>query len=137
MGMSLSLRYLLLDEDQYKKLKNKELYIKSNYDLELISATEAENYKKALMFDAIEYYLNDIFKNNTEIINIELKKEDNNSNFNLENFAKENMTLEEELPLTLDEFLEYDYCGEWVINELYKDFINDRDCYLIIQARYW
>lgn len=137
MGMSLSLRYLLLDEDQYKKLKNKELYIKSNYDLELISATEAENYKKVLMFDAIEYYLNDIFKNNTEMINIELKKEDNNSNFNLENFVKKNMTLEEELPLTLDEFLEYDYCGEWVINELHEDFINDRDCYLIIQARYW
>ena len=48
MGMSSSARYLLLDEDQYQKLKKKELYIKSNCDLELISAAEAENYKKAL-----------------------------------------------------------------------------------------
>lgn len=135
MGMSLSARYLLLDEDQYQKLKKKELYIKSSYDLELISAAEAENYKKALMFNALEYYLDDIFKDDTEI-NIKLTKE-NDNNFNLESFVKENITLEEELPITLDEFLEYDYCGEWVVNELHEDFVNDKDCYVIIQTRYW
>ena len=55
-------------QDQYQKLKKKELYIKSSYDLELVSAAEAENYKKALMFDALEYYLDDIFKNDILII---------------------------------------------------------------------
>lgn len=135
MGMSLSARYLLLDEDQYQKLKKKELYIKSNCDLELVSAAEAENYKKALMFNALEYYLDDIFKNDAEI-NIKLTKE-NDNNFNLESFIKENITLEEELPITLDELLEYDDCGEWVVNELHEDFVNGKNCYVIIQTRYW
>ena len=137
MGMDLSTSYLLLDKEQYNKLKNKELYIKSNYELELVSAIEAEEHKKSVMFDEIEYYLDNLLENsNTKEINIKIKNE-NNSNFNLENFIKENLPLEEELPITLDEFLNYDYCGEWVINELHEEFVNDKDCYLLIQTRYW
>ena len=137
MGMSLRTNYLLLDEEQYKKLKNKELYIKSIYDLELISAVAAEEHKKALMFNALSYNL----EYYTEEL-IEFLKEKENSleeinNFSLEDFVKENITQEEELPITLDEFLNYDYCGEWVINELYEEFVNDKDCYLLIQTRYW
>ena len=137
MGMDLSISYLLLDKEQYNKLKNKELYIKSNYELELVSAIEAEEHKKSVMFDEIAYYLDNLLENsNTKEINIKIKNE-NNSNFNLESFIKENLPLEEELPITLDEFLNYDYCGEWVINELHEEFVNDKDCYLLIQARYW
>lgn len=136
MGMSLSTDYLLLDKEQYNKLKNKELYIKSNYELELIPAIEAEEYKKALMFDTIEYYLDNIFKGEQKEFNVKIKNE-NNNDFSLEDFVKENMTLEEELPITLDEFLNYDYSGEWVINELHEEFVNGKDCYLLIQTRYW
>ena len=136
MGMDLSTSYLLLDSEQYQKLKNKELYIKSNYELKLISAIEAEEYKKSIMFDAMNYYLDDLLENNTQV-SINFTKEKKENSFNLEDFIKENIQLEEELPITLDEFLNYDYCGEWVINELYEDFVNDEDCYLIIQTRYW
>lgn len=136
MGMNLSISYLLLDSEQYQKLKNKELYIKSNYELKLVSAIEAEEYKKSIMFDAMNYYLDDLLENNTQV-SINFTKEKKENSFNLEDFIKENIQLEEELPITLDEFLNYDYCGEWVINELYEDFVNDKDCYLIIQTRYW
>ena len=136
MGMDLSTSYLLLDSEQYQKLKNKELYIKSNYELKLVSAIEAEEYKKSIMFDAMNYYLDDLLENNTQV-SINFTKEKKENSFNLEDFIKENIQLEEELPITLDEFLNYDYCGEWVINELYEDFVNDEDCYLIIQTRYW
>lgn len=134
MGMDLSTSYLLLDEEQYRKLKNKELYIKSIYNLELISAVTAEEYKKSLMFDALAYDLEHsleklivFFKENEEKIN----------NFSLEDFVKENLILEEELPVTLDEFLNCDYGGEWVINELHEEFVNGKNCYLLIQTRYW
>ena len=136
MGMDLSTSYLLLDSEQYQKLKNKELYIKSNYELKLVSAIEAEEYKKSIMFDAMNYYLDDLLENNTQV-SINFTKEKKENSFNLEDFIKENIQLEEELPITLDEFLNYDYCGEWVINELHEDFVNDKDCYLIIQLRYW
>lgn len=137
MGMDLSTDYLLLDEEQYRKLKNKELYIKSIYDLELMSADAAQEHKKAIMFDALSY---DLEYSVEELINF-LKEKENNleeiNNFSLEDFVKENITLEEELPITLDEFLNCDYGGEWVINELHEEFVNDKDCYLLIQTRYW
>ena len=33
MGMSLDIKYLLLDENKYNRLKNKELYIKNIYTI--------------------------------------------------------------------------------------------------------
>lgn len=54
MGMRLSGCNLLLTEEQYKQLKNKELYIKNCYTLELISEIDAEMTIKTHKYEALE-----------------------------------------------------------------------------------
>lgn len=147
MGMSLSTDYLLLDEEQYRKLKNKELYIKNKWTLELIDYNEYVLLKNNIYYNALKEY----FRVNQGInfhyndlgecyLESELFIQLENKDITLEEFIKESayeFIEEDELPLSLDEFLEYNYCGEWIINELHEKFVNDKDCYLLIQTRYW
>ena len=55
MGMDLSYNYKILNEQEYNKLKNGGLYFTDKYSLNLINVFEARERKKIVMFDAIEY----------------------------------------------------------------------------------
>lgn len=55
MGMDLSYDYKILNEQEYNRLKNNELYFTDRYNLNLIDAFDAEDRKKIVMFNAIKY----------------------------------------------------------------------------------
>lgn len=147
MGYDLSMRYILLEEKQYEKLKNKELFIKNKYTLELINYHEYVLLKDSIYYNALKEYfhinqginfhyneLGECYSESELFTQLESK------DITLEQFINESACAsinEDELPLTLDEFLEYDYCCEWVINELHEEYCNDKDCYLLTQIRYW
>lgn len=132
MGMSLSGRQLLLTEEQYKQLKNKKLYIKNCYTLELISEIDAEMTIKTHKYEALEM----IYQTAPERFNEEI--DDSKKSFDewVNNIAYDYIE-NDELPLTLNEFLEYNYDGEWVTNELQEQEIYDKKAYLLSQIRYW
>lgn len=132
MGMSLSGRQLLLTEEQYKQLKNKELYIRNCYTLELISEIDAEITIKTHKYEALEM----IYQTAPERFNEEIDNFKKSFDEWVDNIAYDYIE-QDELPLTLDEFLEYNYNGEWVINELQEQEIYDRKAYLLSQIRYW
>lgn len=132
MGMSLSGRQLLLTEEQYKQLKNKELYIKNCYTLELISEIDAEMTIKTHKYEALKM----IYQTAPERFNEEIDNSKKSFDEWVNNIAYDYIE-NDELPLTLNEFLEYDYNGEWVTNELQEQEIYDRKAYLLSQIRYW
>lgn len=132
MGMSLSGRQLLLTEEQYKQLKNKELYIKNCYTLELISEIDAEIIIKTHKYEALEM----IYQTAPEKFNEEINNFKKSFDEWIDDIAYDYIE-QDELPLTLNEFLEYDYNGEWVTNELQEQEIYDRKAYLLSQIRYW
>lgn len=131
MGMSLDTDYILLDEKKYNKLKNKELYIKNIYKLELISKRDAENNNKIIYYNALK----EKFENNKTYI-ISDKFENNSFEDFIINIA-DNFIEYSELSITLDEFLNYDYDGEWIVNKLHEEKIGDKKIYLLIQTKYW
>lgn len=132
MGMRLSGCQLLLTEEQYKQLKNKELYIKNCYTLELISEIDAEVIIKTHKYEALEMIYQTTPENFNEKIDNFKKSFDEWVNDIAYYYIEQ-----DELPLTLNEFLEYDYNGEWVTNELQEQEIYDRKAYLLSQIRYW
>ena len=132
MGMSLDGRQLLLTEEQYKQLKNKELYIKNCYTLELISEIDAEVTIKTHKYEALEM----IYQTAPERFNEEIDNFKKSFDEWVDDIAYDYIE-QDELPLTLDEFLEYNYNGEWVTNELQEREIYDRKAYLLSQIRYW
>ena len=129
MGMRLSGRQLLLTEEQYKQLKNKELYIKNCYTLELI---DAEMTIKTHKYEALKM----IYQTAPEKFNEEIDNSKKSFDEWVNNIAYDYIE-NDELPLTLNEFLEYDYNGEWVTNELQEQEIYDKKAYLLSQIRYW
>ena len=132
MGMRLSGCNLLLTEEQYKQLKNKELYIKNCYTLELISEIDAEVIIKTHKYEALEM----IYQTAPENFNEEIDNFKKSFDEWVDNIAYDYIEYDK-LPLTLNEFLEYDYNGEWVTNELQEQEIYDRKAYLLSQIRYW
>ena len=132
MGMRLSGCNLLLTEEQYKQLKNKELYIKNCYTLELISEIDAEVIIKTHKYEALEM----IYQTAPENFNKEIDNFKKSFDEWVDNIAYDYIEYDE-LPLTLNEFLEYDYNGEWVTNELQEQEIYDKKAYLLSQIRYW
>lgn len=131
MGMSLDTDYILLDEKKYNKLKNKELYIKNIYKLELISKRDAENNDKIIYYNALK----EKFENDKTYI-ISDKFENNSFEDFIKNIA-DNFIEYSELSITLDEFLNYDYDGGWIVNKLHEEKIGDKKIYLLIQTKYW
>ena len=132
MGMSLSGRQLLLTEEQYKQLKNKKLYIKNCYTLELISEIDAEMTIKTHKYEALEI----IYQTAPERFNEEIDNSKKSFDEWVNNIAYDYIE-NDELPLTLNEFLEYNYDGEWVTNELQEQEIYDKKAYLLSQIKYW
>ena len=127
MGYSLSENHIILTEEQYKDLKEERYYIRSNFELELIDMIEAENARKATLFDALVEAL--------VSQSIELSV-----GANLEEFIKDDLyeyIEEESYPLTLQEFLDYNYNGEWIENCLYKEKLGEQTFYILSQLRYW
>lgn len=132
MGMRLSGRQLLLTEEQYRQLENKELYIKNCYTLELISEIDAEVIIKTHKYEALEM----IYQTAPERFNEEIDNFKKSFDEWVDDIAYDYIE-DDELPLTLNEFLEYDYNGECVTNELQEQEIYDRKAYLLSQIRYW
>lgn len=130
MGMSLDTKYLLLDENKYNRLKNKELYIKNIYTLELISKEDSEKNDKIIYYNALKNW----FENN------KISVLENFKDYSFEHFIEDvagDFIEYSELSIALDKFLKYDYDGEWIINEIHEETINDSKIYLLIQTRYW
>lgn len=124
MGMDLSSSHILLTEKQFKELEEGKFYFKSCYDLELIDWYEAENKKKSVLFDALEETLRE------DTIELPIGT-------NLEEYIKDELYIDkEEYPITLKEFLDYQY-GDWIENTLYEEELDGEPVFLIIQLRYW
>lgn len=127
MGYSLSSSHVLVTKEQFKELEEGKLYFKSCYNLELIDWYEAEDKRKSILFNALKEALHD------DTIELSVGT-------NLEEYIKDelyNKIDNDEYPITLKEFLDYDYCGEWIENNLYEEEINGEPVFLIIQLRYW
>lgn len=127
MGMDLSSTHILLTEEQYADLKANKLFFKSCWDLELIDEYKAEDERKIALFDALEEALHG------DIIELPVGT-------NLEEYIKDELYDEidkEYYPVSLEEFLNYDYDGDWIINNVYEEKIGEQTFYLIVQLRYW
>lgn len=131
MGMQLDGGHLLLTEEQYNKLKNKELYIKNPYELELIDSFEADILKKVQRYEALEA----LYSNGNEDI-ILSKEKDLPFEEIVDDIAYDFIELSE-LPVTLDELLDYNYSNAWIINVIKEDKIQDEKVYILMQIRYW
>lgn len=127
MGMDLSSSHILLTKEQFKELEEERLYFKSCYDLELIDWHEAESKRKSVLFDALEEALH----GDTIELPVGTK---------LEEYIKNELYGEidnGEYPITLKEFLDYDYGENWIENSFYEEEIDDETIFLIVQLRCW
>lgn len=131
MGMRLDGGHLLLTEEQYNKLKNKELYIKNPYELELIDSSEADMFKKVQRYEALEA----LYSNGSE--DIILSREENLPFEEIVDDIAYDFIELSELPITLDELLDYNYSNAWIINVIKEDKIQDEKVYILMQIRYW
>ena len=126
MGMDLSSSYILLTKEQFRELEEEKLYFKSCYTLELLNWGEALDKRKCALFDALE----DALYSKSIALPVET---------DLEEFIEDELysnILMEEYPITLKEFLDYQY-EDLVENNLYEEEINGEPVFLIIQTRYW
>lgn len=131
MGMRLDGGHLLLTEEQYNKLKNKELYLKNPYELELIDSSEADMFKKVQRYEALEA----LYSNGSK--DIILSREENLPFEEIVDDIAYDFVESSELPITLDELLDYDYSNAWIINVIKEDKIQDEKVYILMQIRYW
>lgn len=127
MGMNLYAKHLVLTENEYEKLKKKELYFRNKYDFTLIPSEEAEKIKKVAFFDTIQYNL----EKNTDFFNI-LK----NYNTSLYDFCdkildKNDLYCDvEELPMSFESF--YNAVEEgYIIKEVTEEKINGEKFFLL------
>lgn len=131
MGMRLDSRTLVLTEDEYKQANNR-WFIETPYDLVKIDYITASDYRKAVYFRALEdlqSYEEPIIINLSEIDNLEEWIEDNYPD-----------SVDREcLPLTLQDFLNYDYQGEYVKNSIEEYTLSNGSgkIYIVTQVRYW
>lgn len=127
MGMDLCAKHLVLTENEYEKLKKKELYFKSKYDFTLITAEEAEKIKKVIFFDTIQYNL----EKNTNFFDV--VKDYNTSLYDFCDKILDKNELYcdvEELPISFESF--YNAVEEgYVIKEVTEEKINGEKFFLL------
>lgn len=127
MGMNLYAKHLVLTENEYEKLKKKELYFRNKYDFTLIPSEEAEKIKKVAFFDTIQYNL----EKNTDFFNI--LKDYNTSLYDFcdKILDKNDLYCDvEELPMSFESF--YNAVEEgYVIKEVTEEKINGEKFFLL------
>lgn len=130
--MNLYEKHLVITEKQYKQLKDKILYIKNAFELELIDFSEMLTLKKEQFFNVIE---NNVKQDTIWLSSLQedLEQMEDIDIFNF--FDKEFRYECEELPLTLEEWLEYED-NEHTIRKIVKEEINELNFYLLILIRY-
>ncbi len=131
--MSLDEKHLVITEEQYEQLKNKTLYINSPYDLRIINYSTMLFIKKQQFFDVIA----DKVEQDLDWLSFlkdELEQLNDTSLFYYLNTEMRNEC--EELPLTLDEWLEYEE-DEYIIRKIEEEHIGDIKFYILIFVRYW
>lgn len=135
MGRDLYEKHIIISEEQYQQLKDKMLYIKSIYDLELIDFSEMFSIKKEQFFNVFEDKVN----SNLDWL-LFLKDElEQTKNVNVfEYFNKElKYECDEELPLTLDEWLKFDDGETFITTKVTEEKVGDIKFYLLTLVRYW
>lgn len=141
MGCSLDEKHLILSEKEYKQLKDKITYIKSPYDLTIIDFSEMISLKKEQFFTVIE----DNVKRDTiwlsslqEDLEADYDKKFSNDIDIFDYFNRELRYECEELPLSLDEWLEYDNDGDiYALRKVTEEEIEGTKFYLITLIMYW
>lgn len=132
MGMDLSYDYKILNEQEYNRLKNNELYFINKYDFSLIDAFEAEDRKKIAMFNAIEY------KIEQEGINWIKYLQYNANTYNEDMFELVKDYIEpDDLPITLEQWLNEDETDGYEIREINEEELNGQKIYLLVHCMFW
>lgn len=135
MGRDLYEKHIIISEEQYQQLKDKMLYIKSIYDLELIDFSEMLSIKKEQFFD--------VFKDkvNSDLDWLLFLKDELEQTENVDVFEYFNKELkyecDEELPLTLDEWLKFEDGETFITTKVTEEKVGDIKFYLLILVRYW
>lgn len=135
MGRDLYEKHIIISEEQYQQLKDKMLYIKSIYDLELIDFSEMLSIKKEQFFD--------VFKDkvNSDLDWLLFLKDELEQTKNVNVFEYFNKELkyecDEELPLTLDEWLKFEDEEIFIITKVTEEKVGDIKFYLLTLVRYW
>ena len=135
MGRDLYEKHIIISEEQYQQLKDKMLYIKSIYDLELIDFSEMFSIKKEQFFNVFED------KVNSDLDWLLFLKDELEQTKNVNVFKYFNKELkyecDEELPLTLDEWLKFEDGETFITTKVTEEKVGDIKFYLLILVRYW
>ena len=132
MGMDLSYDYKILNEQEYNRLKNNELYFTDRYNLNLIDAFDAEDQKKIVMFNAIKY------KIEQEGINWIKDLQYNEKTYDEDIFELVKDYIDPgELPITLEQWLNEDETDGYEIREINEEELNGQKIYLLVHCRFW
>lgn len=135
MGRDLYEKHIIISEEQYQQLKDKMLYIKSIYDLELIDFSEMFSIKKEQFFNVFED------KVNSDLDWLLFLKDELEQTKNVNVFEYFNKELkyecDEELPLTLDEWLKFEDEEIFTITKVTEEKVGDIKFYLLTLVRYW
>lgn len=135
MGRDLYEKHIIISEEQYQQLKDKMLYIKSIYDLELIDFSEMFSIKKEQFFNVFED------KVNSDLDWLLFLKDELEQTKNVNVFEYFNKELkyecDEELPLTLDEWLKFEDGETFITTKVTEEKVGDIKFYLLILVRYW
>lgn len=135
MGRDLYEKHIIISEEQYQQLKDKMLYIKSIYDLELIDFSEMFSIKKEQFFNVFED------KVNSDLDWLLFLKDELEQTKNVNVFEYFNKELkyecDEELPLTLDEWLKFEDGETFITTKVTEEKVGDIKFYLLTLVRYW
>lgn len=135
MGRDLYEKHIIISEEQYQQLKDKMLYIKSIYDLELIDFSEMFSIKKEQFFNVFED------KVNSDLDWLLFLKDELEQTKNVNVFEYFNKELkyecDEELPLSLDEWLKFEDGETFITTKVTEEKVGDIKFYLLILVRYW
>lgn len=132
MGMDLSYDYKILNEQEYNRLKNNGLYFTDRYNLNLIDAFDAEDRKKIVMFNAIEYKIEQEGTNWIKDLQYNAKTYDEDIFELVKDYIDPG-----ELPITLEQWLDEDETDGYEIREINEEELNGQKIYLLVHCRFW
>ena len=132
MGMDLSYNYKILNEQEYNKLKNGGLYFTDKYSLNLINVFEARERKKIVMFDAIEYKIEQEGTNWIKDLQYNAKTYDEDMFELVKDYIEP-----DDLPITLEQWLNEDETDGYEIREINEEELNGQKIYLLVHCMFW
>lgn len=136
MGMNLYESHLILTEEEYNRLKNKQLYIKSRYDLKLIDIVDIFEIKERLYFEELA----ELIEEDINYLDILKERLINGDIENIYQYCEKylDITQNENYPLSLDEFLEsLTEEDGYTLRYIEEEKIKDEKFYLLINVKFW